>query len=90
MQFNLNFNFSRLAVGPMACATVNGIQARMRHAPDATWRVCVCVGVGVGVFVCAGALFGGFGFVQGSEIGLNFSLFFHKLSNLLTLCCAKA
>ena len=36
-----------------------------------------------------GALFGGFGFVQGSEIGLNFSLFLHNMSNLLTLCCAE-
>ena len=32
---------------------------------------------------------GGFGFVQGSEIGLNFSLFFHNISSLLTLCCAE-
>ena len=37
----------------------------------------------------AGALFGGFWFVQGSEIGLNFSLFFHNISSLLTLCCAE-
>ena len=35
----------------------------------------------------AGALLGGFGFVQGSEIGLNFSLFFHNMSNILTRCC---
>ena len=37
----------------------------------------------------AGALLGGFGFVQGSEIGLNFSLFFNNISSLLTLCCAE-
>ena len=31
------------------------------------------------------------GFVQGSEIGLNFSpFFFHNMSNLLALCCADA